>query len=251
MIADRLRWMGTVVRHTRNPLPIFREWVGSQRKPYRVISRDGAAFEIRPGRGDWYIYMETLLRSDYLSLGQRLDKGATVVDIGANVGGFSVFAARRIGPRGRVIAAEPDPNSLQQLEVNAALNPGYARIQTLACAVGGRRGMAVLHSDENAAWSSLHRLETRSRTTDLTVRVLTLEDVFEQAHIERCNYLKIDTEGSEYEIIGGLSAQLAARIDQITVELHDVPGHDRAEIYSKLAALGFNLKPGTLTYAFR
>ncbi len=212
MIAERLRWMGTVVRNTRNPAPILKEWLGWQRKPYRVASRAGALFEIRPGRGDWYIYMETMLRSDYLRLGQRLDEGATVVDIGANVGGFAVFAAQRVGPRGRVVAVKPEPDSFRQLEINSALNPGYASIQTLCCAVGSERGEAVLHSDDNVAWSSLHRLETRGRTVDVKVSVRTLEDVLDESGIEFCQYLKIDTEGSEYDIIGALTARRIGRI---------------------------------------
>jgi FkbM family methyltransferase len=251
MIADRLRWMGTVVRNTRNPAPIFREWLGWQRKPYRVISREGARFELRPGRGDWYVYMETLLRSDYLSLGQRLDAGATVVDIGANVGGFAVFASQRIGRSGRVVAVEPEPNSFRQLEVNATLNPGYAPIQALRFAVGSKRGEAVLHSDDSAGLSSLHQLESRSHTVDLKVPILTLEDVFDQARVDYCHYLKVDTEGSEYDIIGALTPRIASRVEQITVEMHDVPGHDRSEVYSKLKDMGYTVKPGVLTYAYR
>jgi FkbM family methyltransferase len=252
MIADRLRWIGTVVRNTRNPTPIFREWLGWQRGPYRVTSRGGALFELRPGRGDWFGYMETLLRCDYLSLGQRLDAGATVVDIGANVGGFAVSASQRIGRSGRVVAVEPEPNNFRQLEVNAALNPGYAPIQTLCCAVGGKRGEAVLHSDEKAMLSSFHQLETRrSHTVDLIVPVLTLEDVFDQARVEYCHYLKIDAEGSEYDIIGTLTPRMASRVEQITIEMHDFAGHERSEIHSKLEAMGYKVKPGVLTYAYR
>jgi FkbM family methyltransferase len=251
MIVDRLRWIGAVVRNTRNPTPIFREWLGWQRGPYRVTSRGGALFELRPGRGDWYVYMETLLRCDYLSLGQRLNDGATVVDIGANVGGFAVFASRRIGRSGRVVAVEPEPNSFRQLEVNATLNPGYAPIQALCFAVGSKRGEAVLHSDDSAGLSSLHQLETRSHTVDLKVPVLTLEDVFDQARVEYCHYLKVDAEGSEYDIIGALTPKMASRVEQITLEMHDLPGHERSEIYSKLEDMGYTVKPGVLTYAYR
>jgi FkbM family methyltransferase len=252
MIADRLRWIGTVVRNTRNPTPIVREWLGWQRKPYRVTSRGGARFELRPGRGDWYGYMETLLRCDYLSLGQRLDPGAIVVDIGANVGGFAVSASQRIGRSGRVVAVEPEPNSFRQLEVNAKLNPRYAPIQALCCAVGGKRCEAVLHSDEKAMLSSFQQLETRrSHTVDLIVPVFTLEDVFDQARVEYCHYLKIDAEGSEYDIIGALTPRMASRIEQITLEVHDVPGHEPSEIYLKLEDMGYTVKPGVLTYAFR
>src|ERR1700676_758266 len=240
MIADRLRWIGTVVRNTRNPTPIFREWLGWQRQPYRVTSRGGARFELRPGRGDWYGYMETVLRCDYLSLGQRLDAGATVVDIGANVGGFAVSASQRIGRSGRVVAVEPEPNSFRQLEVNAALNPRYAPIQALCCAVGGKRGEAVLHSDEKAMLSSFQQLETRrSHPVDLIVPVLTLEDVFDQARVEYCHYLKIDAEGSEYDIIGTLTPKMASRVEQITLEVHDLPGHERSALYSKLKDMGY------------
>lgn len=251
MIADRLRWMGTVVRHTRNPAPIFKEWLGWQREPYRVCSRDGAVFELRPGYGDWYIYMETVLRSDYLNLGQRLQEGATVVDIGANVGGFAVFAAQRIGPRGRVVAVEPDPKSFRQLEINARLNPGYAPIQAFCCAVGSQRGEGVLHSDQNAAWSSLHQMETRSDTIDLKVPIFTLQDLLDRAGVESCAYLKIDAEGSEYAILSALTPELARRIEQITVELHDLPGHNPSEIYSRLKEAGYTVRPGVLTYAYR
>jgi len=251
MISDRLQWMGAVVRHTRNPVPIFREWLGWQRQPYRVASRGGILFELRPGRGDWYIFMETVLRSDYLRLGQRLEKDMTVVDVGANVGGVTVFASQRVGPQGCVIAVEPEPNSFRQLQVNARLNPQNAPIQALCCAVGSQPGEAVLHSDLNAAWSSFHQTETRSTAVDVKVPVLTLADVFDQTGTDRCHYLKIDTEGSEYDIIGALTPALASRIEQNTVELHEIPGQEPSEIHSKLKDLGYAVKPGTLTYAYR
>ena len=95
-------------RETRNPVPIVLDRMSLARAPYCMQTKDGLRFELRPQRGDRFGFYEVLVRGDYTRFGQTIAPGATVIDIGANVGCFSILAARLAGPQGRVIAVEPD-----------------------------------------------------------------------------------------------------------------------------------------------
>lgn len=63
-----------------------------------------------------------MLRHDYLSSGQTIAPGSTVIDVGANIGCFTMVAAKLVGPTGRVFALEPEESTFRQLEKNIELN---------------------------------------------------------------------------------------------------------------------------------
>src|SRR5438270_10356711 len=107
LIAD-IGKLHALLRGVRNPLPAIFDRLGLLRSPYELHHRDGHRVELRPRAGDLFGFFEILLRNDYTSSGQHISKGATVIDIGANIGCFSILASHAVGPTGRVIAVEPD-----------------------------------------------------------------------------------------------------------------------------------------------
>jgi len=103
-------------------------------------------------------------------------------------------------------------------------------------------------------FSSLHE-EVDGRVTanqQVPTDILTLDSFFQEHNIDKCQYLKLDCEGSEYGIVRSLSPELAARISQITMEMHSVPGESETELDSKLKQYGFMLDDtGVLSYYHR
>jgi FkbM family methyltransferase len=231
---------------------MFLDYMGIQKRPYLVRTWDRLVCEIRPGASDRYAFYEAIVRSDYLRQGQVMRLGDTVIDVGANIGCFSLLAARHVGPTGRVIAAEPAEAAYRQLCRNLGLN-AMSNVTPIRAAVGARDGKAMFHVHDLSEFSSLHDTVdghgTGARTVE--VEVVSLETLFKNAGVTFCDYLKIDCEGEEYAILGSLSPALASRIGQITLEVHRIADHEPAEIDERMRALGFELIPGRMLFGRR
>ncbi len=254
-IADLAR----VLRKVENPIPLVLDRANLRRRPYILRTRNGLAMEIRPRRGDRYTFYETLIRNCYLSQGQRLRPGDTVIDIGANIGCFSVLAARAVGPTGRVIAVEPEQSTFETLRRNVRLNR-CENVDIRRLAIGGSSGSATLHVGGSALFSSIYaevggtKLEAPTHGTGSSVQTVpmsTLESLMDDADVQRCSYLKVDCEGAEHDIFREMDERTAGRIDQITMEVHHMPGAEPHRLRSLLTTLGFEQESASLLYAWR
>lgn len=120
------------------------------------------------------------------------------VDIGANVGTYSLFVAARAGPGARVIAFEPHPRTFAKLAYNLAAN-GASTVDARNLAIAGEAGTMTLYSDGggNVGHASLLREGAGEVRGGETVEVAPLADVLAQSDVEAIDLLKIDVEGYE------------------------------------------------------
>jgi FkbM family methyltransferase len=158
---------------------------------------------------------------------------SVVVDIGANVGVFSLFAARRA----RVVyALEPASSNFERLVKNTSQ---VASIVPLKCACAARDGRATLDvSGSPVAFS----LKTSSGSgTQEAIEVISLATLFERYKIERCDFLKLDCEGAEFEIVWESDPALLSRVRRIVMEYHDhlSTQYSHVEMLEKLKSLGY------------
>jgi FkbM family methyltransferase len=249
-VIAQCRKLAALVSGVKNPLPAVLDGLGMGRTPYTMRLRTGDVVELRPGAGDLFGFYEIMLRRDYFASGQKLEAGNTVVDVGANIGCFTVLASKLVGPRGRVIAIEPEQSTYRQLLRNIALNK-LSNVIPLNLAIGGSVGVITLHSDSNRLFSSIFSSVNGRAVegTDQNIKMITLESLMNEHHIIRCDYLKLDCEGAEHEIIAGMSQTTADGIRQITMEVHKVPGSDPQLLKDRLHALGYS-RIGTSTLPF-
>ena len=141
--------------------------------------------------------------------------GATVIDVGANIGMFALYAAVE-WRAGRVYAYEPFGESRALLARNAERNR-VAAIVPLPEAIAGRAGPRDLHMQGR---HGVHSLFGDSADA-VRIECITLADAFARHDIARCDFLKLDCEGAEYEILLTAPADVLARIDRIAAEYHD------------------------------
>lgn len=128
-------------------------------------------------------------------LADKLPSDGVFVDIGANVGLYSLNAARYLGVGGRVLAVEPGPEAIRRLRINLSLNTCGTAITHVDCAIGDQDGTLMLRLDSsNLGGSSLVHDRGGAATP---VRVRPLLDVLAEAGINRIDILKIDVEGAE------------------------------------------------------
>lgn len=155
-----------------------------------------------------------------------LNSGDTFVDIGANIGWFTLMAANIVGPEGRVYSFEPRPDTSERLGMSADLN-GYMNVEIQQVALGsaaGRMTVATQLSAHNpgGTWS----LATDALDSALDegyerfeVDVIRLDDL----QLKHCDLLKIDIEGAEYLALSGATETLTRLRPTIISEINPEP----------------------------
>jgi FkbM family methyltransferase len=130
--------------------------------------------------------------------------GESVLDVGANIGVFSLWAAGRVGPQGRVVSVEPHPVAHAALRENVA---GCPQVTPVQAACSDAAGELVLHfvPGRLSVSSALPRAD---RTGSVVVDVQPLAELARAAGLERVDVLKIDVEGLELEVLAGAGALL-------------------------------------------
>jgi FkbM family methyltransferase len=179
----------------------------------------------------------------YLPGEWRRAETPTVVDIGANVGVFAVWTARELGAT-RIVAIEPDPGSATLLRANLSRNR-VDGATVVEAALGDDHRVATLYRRGPAAMNTLFARDIYGSRFEPTakVSVLTLDDVFERFAIDRCDLLKLDCEGAEYEILYGASMESLARVHHVAAEWHvGLNDHDPDRLQDFLERRGFAVK---------
>jgi len=138
---------------------------------------------------------------------RSLQSGMTVLDIGANVGYYTALATRAVGPSGRVIALEPDPQSFEYLEQTIAANK-VGNVNAFRCAAADHEAKMTLHiSKDNRGDNRLY--EPDPKWPKITVTARPADDVLKESGIDSVDFIKIDVQGFEASVINGLQNTLA------------------------------------------
>lgn len=156
---------------------------------------------------------------------ERFNNGGVVVDLGANIGSFSIYAAS-FGAT--VYAVEPEPNNIIALKRNIEINNMEEKIFVLPYAIGDKKGTAVIN--DAGGGSSI-----KDDKPGTTVELMTLDNVFALYHIDEVDVMKIDIEGSEVETILGASKETLDKCKYITTEFDIRTGKKMGDIVAKLS----------------
>ena len=165
-----------------------------------------------------------------------------VVDIGAHIGAFSIWAARQ-ALTGKVYAFEPNTENYDLLLENRQLNK-LTNLEVFNVAASDVNGEAAFYNSEHSSVS--HSLVDPGAENTTKVRTVSLAGILTENRIERVNYLKIDAEGAEYLIVLNTPPEVLRRVDKIFIEYHDYldHGHHYRDIENYLAENGFKVETG-------
>ena len=172
----------------------------------------------------------------------QAEKGEVVVDVGANIGVFTLNAARKVGTEGCVISFEPKNRNYELLSRNIRLNR-YCNVLPLNMALSDFDGEGTLYVKSVSLHNTLLAktdLETKTVKTE-TVKVNKLASILKKLNVKHVDLLKIDAEGSELEVLKGAKELLLDyKIRKLSVATYH--SKDQSDIISKyLQSFGYHI----------
>lgn len=199
--------------------------------------RNGLSYFIRAGTTDLAVINETSLADPYAVAGfETLGADPVVIDVGANIGDFTMKVAR-LYPAGRIVAVEPVAEHCRMIEIQKLLN-GADNVTVLRAALGAREGTTAIHvagGHSSAGWG---------QGPVQNVRELTLASLLEEQNIQTVDLLKMDCEGAEWDIIPAAEGVLG-QIDRIVMEFHRANGWTPERLALWLRDRGFDVEHTT------
>jgi FkbM family methyltransferase len=161
---------------------------------------------------------------------KRLIKpGDVIVDVGANVGYYSVHLSNLVGESGFVHAFEPDPKNYARLVRNLQLNGFDKRSRANQMAVSSSTGTAqfILTPAIDSGWGRVAESAPAAGEQTINVQTTKLDDYLQSQNVRSVSFLKCDIEGHEFDFLAGAARTLEARaIGKVLIEYN-----------------GFNLNP--------
>lgn len=206
--------------------------------------------------GDWYLgyddYPGKDIMGERFEVAERrfterfLHPGMTVLDIGAHHGLYTILAARKVGPTGRVVAFEPSRRERRKLFLNLGLN-GFTNVRVEHCALGRTDGEAdfFLVDGAETGCNSLRPPNVDEPTRIVRVPVRTLDGRLRQRRIDHVDFIKMDAEGAELDILKGAVELLGRRPRPVILcevyEIRTQPwGYAAKEVIEFLSCRGFH-----------
>ena len=248
LTTRRIKIIPKVLRTFKNWPVCFAAYLGLIRGDVTYTLRDNTRILARAGTQDIGVILDVYALDCYRAY--EIGDEDVVVDIGAHIGVFSMLAAKR-ATRGKIFAFEPLPQNFSFLERNIQLNSAN-NVMLFNKAVGGkqeRRRLFIPEFKGKPFYSAASFYAESLQTKFMEVEAITLQGILDLTG--RIDFLKIDAEGAEAEILVGLERELFSGIKRISLECHDY--YFKRAIYGELAAAlsnhGFKVEMETTLFA--
>ena len=251
-MASKLKLAIDVIRSIKNWPTYFADYLGLVKgKTVLYELKNGIRYRLRPNTFDRNVINEVWLYGFYTPEGFRIGKNDVVLEIGGHIGVFSVYASKLAK---KVYVFEPVPDNYRLLEENLRLN-NAGNVLLVKKAVSGKSGSMKMNINEHHT----HSLTIKDGDGNtIEVETITLKEFLKENKIPRVDFLKMDCEGSEYEILLDCPSEVLDRIRKISIEYHVSGGNlDHNSLKEFLEKGGFKvtvkpvLKGNGMLYASR
>jgi len=163
-----------------------------------------------------------------------------ILDLGANVGIFTLYAART-APQAKVFSVEPFPSTFRRLVATVRNHHLDSRVTCLNYAATGASGVRLMPGGQGPSQRQA-LVPAASMASGTEVMGKTIESMLEENHLLHVDLLKMDIEGSEYEVLLSTPPRVLSRIDRIALEYHgDSAPYSRQQLFDHLEQAGFKV----------
>ena len=163
-------------------------------------------------------------------------RGGWAIDVGANIGVFSVTIGQALGPDAWLVAIEPLQENLRRLRRHLEQS-GVDRVHVVGSAIGAQPGRARLWRPDDTAYASFSEDAAGRGSESVEVDVATLDEVWAGQGEPPVSFIKVDVEGAEIEVLQGALRLLGACTPELLIEVDDPVRLQRVE--SLIAGLGY------------
>lgn len=200
-------------------------------------------FRVETSRHLISAFDEIFCREVYCKALSGLTKTPTVVDIGANVGYFSLYLLFKV-PEARVLAFEPLPVNAKLLNQHKKANDLSDELTIEQSAVYGTEDRIQIHFNNTLDFSVGASILNREDTNEvMDIKAYSLPEIFSSFGFDHVDLMKIDCEGAEYNILYNCPAETFAKIDRLAIETHAWVEEGRVEeLMSFLEKQGYSVR---------
>ena len=230
---------------------IFKNWnicaklyLNQVRDKFAILeTRTNKKIKIRTSTTDFMALANVWLLEDYKIKKFEIHSNDVIIDIGAHIGIFTIYASQFCN-NGKIYSFEPIRENYDLLLNNIKLNHSE-QVKPFNLAVSNTNDDVTIYINDDKAAHSIFP----SSESSINVKSITLQNIFEENNINHCNFLKLDCEGAEYEILRNLPAKYFKEIDKIVMECHFVD--KKPELISELKQIlvkqGFQVRTKTIS----
>ena len=214
---------------------MIRSLLKTKRQQFKeIVQSNDLRLDYKTNKAVLLILKEVFLERTYADYFPFYE-AATIVDIGAHYGFFTLFAAKNTDAQARIYAFEPATANFKRLQNNLKAHD-LDHVVAEQFAVSDQNGMVDIYLGRSENNSIFQRGEGASES----VPAITLAEIFNRYQIDSINFLKMDCEGAEYPILFQLPENLFQKIQTISLEFHDL----KKQSYTGLALSRFLQKQG-------
>ena len=170
-----------------------------------------------------------------------------MLDIGAHIGDHTIIASKRVGANGKVIAIEADPSNFEMLNRNIELNR-LENITTMNYAAFSKETKLKLYLPAGDIFTKYNTIMSnwiwvKPEDKYVEVNANTLDNLLQQIGIKQVNWIKIDVEGAEFEVLKGAhDLLLNTKNIVLLMEVHGSPNDYRLKLEEFLRSYNFKIE---------
>ena len=230
---------------------IFKNWnicaklyLNQVRDTFAILeTRTNKKIKVRTNTTDFMALANVWLLEDYKIKKFEINSDDVIIDIGAHIGIFTIYASQFCN-NGKIYSFEPVRENYDLLLNNIKLN-NSEQVKPFNLAVSNTNDDVTIYINDDKAAHSIFP----SSESSINVKSITLQNIFEENNINHCNFLKLDCEGAEYEILCNLPAKYFKEIDKIVMECHFVDKKPKliGELKQILVKQGFQVRTKTIS----
>ncbi|MFH1968259.1 MAG: FkbM family methyltransferase [bacterium] len=220
-----LKYLPSIIFKIKNWPDFILNYAGIKNAGCTYLFRNGLKIKTKDGISSGTIAV-IFIKKDY----GDIEDNSVIIDIGANIGVFSLFASQ--SKNIKVYAYEPMPENYDLLKENIALNKLENNIFPFNSAIGGQKEKRKLFlgdspfpsflSISDSPFNAFHGNHDQEKNQKYTeIDCVPLKDIFDKNNIQKCDILKMDCEGAEFEILYNLPDEYFKRIKKIRMEYHN------------------------------
>ena len=212
-------------------------WKPTTNTVFEYKTTNGTIFNLRRNTFDSGVIIESWWLKSYTRHLKNIQNDAVIIDIGSHIGAFSLFAATKY-TKSHIFAFEPSIENFALLNKNIEVNNLEKRIKTFNLAVtdGIKKTIMLNEHPSNLGMHSVvfdYNLGAKEQRYE--VPTISLDRIFSENKIKKCDLLKLDCEGAEYSILFAASKNTLEKINNIVMEYDDRGDIDKLKIFLRCA----------------